>query len=505
MAWDYNTSHNRVKDHLDGMGEIEIKPYTREMDLENLSETRCREIFGAHTYGEIQNLSALVSKRTTKAERQDLVQATHLYQREVGRIATAVGAERIHFQGGRAHLLVHHPLNDGEGIATKAVLLQLVLDRFGVVFSIEFDNLEDVEIRSGADMGTAIGTRNGTDGDRELLFLGAPANHAAKLIAPDAAMRRLTHAIVSVLPDDLGEYVESDGDTFKLKRPMVAELKDLLDKYDINWSPEACAERLGEDREAFPAEKADLWSTTTKIKFDDLSYSNSKLVAAATLYGDVSGFTGYIDGATTDDKKREALRAFHAIRREMAKVVRDDFNGVRVQFQGDRVQGIYHLPSDDAAGVSDEAVRAAVGLQSSFEKVLKKLLPEIAGLGLAVGISRGDTIAARLGERGHRDRICLGEDVLRAERNEERVGKNQIGLSGNVRDHLDDGLSKHFEWDAGKNCYVATGLDQDKLDLAEGAKALESGKPAYITGGTITTIPTAGRVIRPAASHGPGH
>lgn len=110
-----------------------------------------------------------------------------------------------------------------------------------------------------------------------------------------------------------------------------------------------------------------------------------------------------------------------------------------------------------------------------------------------------------LSERGHRDRICLGEDVLRAERNEERVGKIQIGISGNVRDHLDEGLSKQFEWDAGKNCYVATGLDQDKLDLAEGAKALESGKPAYITGGTITTIPTAGRVIRPAASHGPGH
>lgn len=503
MAWDYDRSFDRVQSHLDGMGQIEIKPYTRDMDLETLSETRCRDIYGAHVYAEIRNLSALVSKRTTKAERQELVQATHLFQREVARIATAVGAERIHFQGGRVHLLVHHPINDAAGISRKAVLLQLILDRFGVVFNAEFPNLEDVEIRSGADMGNAIGTRNGTDGDRELLFLGAPANHAAKLLAADTAPRRLTKVMVDELPDDLAAITVKDDDTFKLIRPSADELQDLLDRYSVSWSADACADRLKDDRRQFLAEKAGLWGAATKIKFDELSFTNSKLVSAATLYGDVSGFTAYIDAATTDEAKREALRAFHAIRREMARVVKDDFNGVRVQFQGDRVQAIYHLPNDDAAGISDEAVRAAAGLQSSFEKVLKQLLPKIAGLGLAVGISRGDTIAARLGERAHRDRICLGEEVLRAERNEERVGQYEIGISANVRDHLGADLANEFDWDAAKGCYVATGLDQDKLDLAEGAKALSAGKPAYVTGATITTVPTAGRAIQPAASHGP--
>jgi hypothetical protein len=503
MAWNYDTSYERVKAHLDGMGEIEIKPYTREMDLASLTETRCRDIFGAHIYGEIRNLSALISKRTTKAERQDLIQATHLFQREVAQIATAVDAERIHFQGGRAHLLVHHPINDADGIAKKAVLLQLVLDRFGVVFNEEFPDLEDVEIRSGADMGNAIGTRNGTDGDRELLFLGAPANYAAKLLAPGAAPRRLTKVIADALPDDLAALTDVDGETFKLRRPTAAELQVLLDKYGVDWTPEACQMRLQDDRIQFPADKAELWKTTSRIRFDDLSYTNSKLVAAATLYGDVAGFTAYIDGATTDEKKREALRAFHAIRREMARVVKDDYNGVRVQFQGDRVQGLYHLPTDDEAGVSEEAVRAAVGLQSSFEEVLKTLLPEIADLGLAVGVSRGDTIAARLGERAHRDRICLGADVLRAERNEERVEKNEIGISANVRDHLGEDLADQFVWDDGKGCYVALGLTQSKLDLAEGAKALRAGQPVFVGAGTVSAIPSAGRAIRPAASHGP--
>lgn len=503
MPWNYDTSLDRVQKHLDGMGEIEVVPYTREMDLEGLSETRCRDIFGAHVYGEIRNLSVLVSQRTTKPERQELIQATQIYQREVARIAEKLGAERIVFQGGRAHLLVHHPVADAAGIAKIAVLLQMVLDGFGVAFNTEFDNLEDAEIRSGADMGSAIGTRNGTAGDRELLFIGPAANHAAKLLAPGTAPRRLTKAIADVLPDDLASYVVEDGDTFKLTRPTASALADLLAKYEIDWTADGCAERLAGDRDLFPAASAGLWGTDKKIDFDALSYSTSRLVAGATLFGDVSGFTAYVDSAKTDAEKADALRALHAVRKEMAEVVKKDSAGVRVQFQGDRVEAIFSLPADDAAGVSDEAVRAAVGLQSSFEEVLKKLLPQISGLGLAVGISRGDTIAARLGERAHRDRILLGEEVLRAERNEERVGKNQIGISANVHDHLSTELAAEFGWDAASGCYVATGLDQAKLDLAEAAKAVAAGKPLYIEGPTVTAVPTAGRAIQPAASHGP--
>ena len=60
MAWNREESDRRVRKHLDEMGEIEIKPYTREMDLDNLTETRCRSIHGAHVYAAIRNRAALV-------------------------------------------------------------------------------------------------------------------------------------------------------------------------------------------------------------------------------------------------------------------------------------------------------------------------------------------------------------------------------------------------------------------------------------------------------------
>lgn len=507
MSWNYDRSDERVKKHLDEMGEIEIKPMAREMNLDNLSETVCRDIFGAHVYAEIRNLAELVGELTEPADRQRLIQATHIYQREIARIASAVGAVRIHFQGGRVHLLVYRPINDASEIAAKATLAQLIIDRFGVIFSEEFGDLKDLAIRSGADMGQAIGTRNGTTGDRELLFLGAPANHAAKLMNPGAAARRLTETIFVELDDELGAWArpEDDGDNYRLMRPSAEALEGLLKDRDIEWSAEECRQRVIDDQAAYPADDAGLSGADARIDFDSLSYTNSKLVDGATIYADVSGFTAYIDAAMTDDEKRQALRALHAIRKEMARVIKDDFAGVRVQYQGDRAQGLFHIPRDDASAINNEAVSAAVGLQSSFELVLKSRLPQISHLGLAVGISRGDTIAAKLGERGHRDRICLGQEVLRAEANEELVDAGEIGISSNVREGLSPTLADFFKWRPASNCYVASGLTQDKVDLAEVGKAYDAGKPVYaaptLSGVTITPQPQPhAQPIKPAAS-----
>jgi hypothetical protein len=509
VTWNYQTSHDRVSAHLRGMGEIEVVPLVREMDFDNLTETRCRQIFGAHVYAEARSLPQGVTEETPKDDQREIVQHVHIWQREVARIADTVGAVRIHFQGGRVHAVVYRPIRDAEAIATKAIALQLILDRAALVFNDLFPAMPDLDLRSGSDIGEAIGTRNGSHGDRELLFLGRPANHAAKLLGAGSD-RRLTNEVYFAASVDALAFVEPEPDEsvgqYRLVRPTAEGLQRFLDDLGIVWSVDACRTRVAADKASFPASAAGVHSTTEKIVFDDLSYSNSKIVDAATLYGDVSGFTAYIDGATTDEERMKALRAFHAIRREMADVVKQDFNGVRVQYQGDRVQGLFHLPTDDAAGISNEAVRAAVGLQSSFERVLKALMPEIASLGIAVGVSRGTTIAARLGERGHRDRICLGWEVLRAERNEERVGKKQIGISQNVKDNLDADLAAHFTWDTAAGCHVATGLDYQALDLAASAKGYATGRSASIVTSTagpiISTVPNVGRSVKPSTSWG---
>lgn len=78
MSWNYDRSLERISDHLDNLGEITIEKLKREADLDNLlSETNCREIFGAHVYAQLAGLAPRASD--TDLSDQDfkrLIQAT---------------------------------------------------------------------------------------------------------------------------------------------------------------------------------------------------------------------------------------------------------------------------------------------------------------------------------------------------------------------------------------------------------------------------------------------
>jgi class 3 adenylate cyclase len=516
MAWDYDKSLERIEAHLDGMGKIEVKQLVREANLDALlTETVCRDIYGAHVYVEILGVAALASADDfgTSTDYKRLIQAVHVYQREVSRIvegSSMFDAVRVHFQGTKLHSLFYRPIEDGEELAAKAVLLALVLREFvRSVFNPAYPAYSDFDIAAGIDLGSAIGTRNGTKGDRELLFLGAPANHAAKIMS-SAGRLLLTEAVYDALPDDLQALCSEVGDSVYRLRPVEGEdLGELLEERGIEWDVEESAERVRKDKERFPLSLISYGSATAKIDLDDLSIYNNKRVLAATLFGDVAGFTAYIDAAETEEERQEALRVFHAIRKEQARVIRDDYPGLRVQFQGDRVQGLFHLPEDDGAKIAETAIEAAVGLQSSMEHTVKHCLPEAKDLHLAVGVDLGTTLVSKLGTRGHRDRICIGEAVGGAESNEERCGGGMIGVSKAVCGLLPEDLGKHFSWNAEAGCYAADGLTADKVELAgEAAKVYASGASLYMGvadgGVSVTRREKPGtKPVKPPRSYAP--
>jgi class 3 adenylate cyclase len=170
-----------------------------------------------------------------------------------------------------------------------------------------------------------------------------------------------------------------------------------------------------------------------------------------------------------------------------------------VQFQGDRVQGLFHMPKDDEEKIATEAVEAAIGLQSSIEKTIKKKLPEAKDLRLAVGVDLDTTLVSKLGTRAHRDRICLGEPVENAASHEEDCDGGQIGISKHVYEALPELLSKHFTYDKTKCCYVAKDLTWDKVEQAERAAAYAGGAPVFIHS-TGSGIKVSGEEARGARS-----
>ena len=514
MTWNYDRSRDRIQAHLDVMGDVTMEKLVREADLNNLlSETNCREIFGAHVYVQISNFPQLASQDADDDDSyKELIRAVHIYQREIGRIVEWVqifDALRVHFQGPKLHALIYRPIDDDEELAARAVLLQLVIKDFvKSVFNPAFTDCDDFLIAGGADLGDVVGTRNGSKGDRELLFIGSPANAAAKIVS-SAGQLHITSNIYDVLGDDLKEICEdSGGDVYRIAAVGRDELDEKLERYGIGWDRDASAKRIDEDIEKFPLRDICFGSADVAIDLDSLSIRNSKRVLAASIFADVSGFTKYIEACQTEDDKKSALRVFHAIRKETSRVIRNDFSGLRIQFQGDRAQGLVHLPKDNDEKIIERAVNTAIGIQSSMEHAIKDCLPEAADLSMAVGIDIGTTLVSKLGTRAHRDRICLGEAVEHAAINEERVDGKQIGISSDAYDVLSKDLKDHFSYDRRAGCYVATGLTEDKLELAAKAAVYQAGGAFFIkpssSGITINKEESASATkVIPARSYAP--
>lgn len=511
MSWNYDVSRERIRKRLENAGEIEIEKLARDADLRSLlSETVCREIFGAHVYVDVPNFAKLATEIDGEEYRR-VIQAVHLYQREVSRIVEDEGifdGVRVHFQGPKLHALFFRPIDGAADLATKAVLLQAVLREFvDSVFNPAFPNLENVDISGGADIGNAIGTQDGMKGDRELLFLGAPANYAAKIIM-NAGQLRMTARVYDQLPKEIQRFcLKADDGNYAFGSVGHAALQNLLEKAGVKWNLGASTKRLDEDKRKFPLKDIQYSDAEELIELDSLGITNNKRVTAASLFADVDGFTAYVDSAKTTEQKKAALRVLHAIRHEMAAVIKHDFDGLRIQYQGDRAQALLHLPKDDLSAIAEKAVEMAAGLQASMEYTLKECLPESAALKLAVGIDVDLTLVSKLGIRGERDRICIGLGVAEAEECQERCKGGEVGVTSQTHGMLDASMRKQFTYDDDRAIYVAVGFTAEKTERLKKAAAYASGGPVFVRSGRSGVDITSGegtgaRQVLPSRSYG---
>jgi class 3 adenylate cyclase len=512
MSWNYQTSVDRIQEHLADLGEISVEKLKKEADLFNLlSETNCREIFGSHVYVPVSNFATLASSANGRDEIKRMIQSVHVYQREVSRIVEDLfDGLRVHFQGSRLHTLFYRPIDDGAELSTRAVLLQMVLRDFvKSVFNPAFPASDDYMISGGGDIGSVIGTQDGVRGDRELLFVGAAANHAAHAIG-SLGKFRVTRQIYEELYDDLQAFCTLIPDTepqlYEVENVSSADLKILCEDAGIDWDSGKSAERVEEDRKQFPLTDISYGSAEVLIDVDALSITNNKRVLAASVLADLSGFTAYIDSAVTDAQKEQALRVMHAVRKEFARVLTVDFEGVRIQYQGDNVQAIFHLPEDDEKAIVKKAFKAAAALQSSMETSLKDCLPAAKDLHLAVGIDVGMTLVSKLGSRGARDRICIGEAVETAAGVQQVLVEDEIGISKRCHDALPVEYQELFAEDSARDCYVAKGVRAEKLERLEGAEKYASGRPVFVSrtakGTAVSAVQVTGaRQITPSRTY----
>lgn len=413
-----------------------------EAPIAHIPNNRAVIVDGVHVYVQLIDYQALLLEgaRETEASHKRLLQALHLHYSATDRVVEQFEVQRVDYHGPRLHAVVVTPPGDERARVLKALAFATTVKNTIEEAGRRLGGSRLVtRVRIGIDTGMAVAVNSGRRAEPEPLFLGQPANYAAKLAEGDEPGIFVSDRVRQVLNE----------------RPlsMVSEERVALTAHDQHryanmsqgrpyWDSDDGFTRARVD-EAVRSLQADATLSTITanegvfafhhhepplrtIRFEDLMPSNSIRMAMVSTFADISGFTAYVDACIAGGRVQEMTSNLHVIRGELAECARDDFGARKVRFIGDCLHALIakgtRLETDKGPSV-EEATRLAGGLRSSFD-LCKATLTGTDTLGLAIGVELGPTPVTRLGIRGDRSVRCAAS---RAVSTSEAV---QSGLEG---------------------------------------------------------------------------
>ncbi|WP_235919462.1 adenylate/guanylate cyclase domain-containing protein [Aureimonas psammosilenae] len=355
----------------------------------------------------------------------------NLHYRAVHRILRRCEAVLVDFHNQRLHSVVTKPYGSKAMRLRRAVAIaQLVIDvlsRTG-----EDSDHPAARVRVGIDSGLALAVSNGRRGHREPLFLGEPANHAAKRSGGGKGTGiYLTHNARGALA-----YPKvADPDS----APLTAdEIERCREAAGLGVSADDIVREWRADLEANPIGGFEFSGHTPpfgNLDFETLSARNSRRQDAASVYADIDGFTDYVSrSVVSDTAAKHVVRALHVLRSELDAVLHADFGGRKVRFVGDCVHGLLAegtARSTDAEETVTNMTLCAAAMRSSFELALGKLAAvgtDATSLGLAIGFEYGPITATRLGMKGDLVRCSVSRGVLGSEAEQRRCGGDETAI-----------------------------------------------------------------------------
>ena len=185
-TWNHDRAVKHIKAKIADVKDVTIKDYVRDMSLEKIKTNEAYRVSGSHLYVDILNMDDILG--TTKTEgvtsHSRTLKFLNQHYRAVARILDETEAKRIDFHNQRLHAIITKPYNTEDGAEASRVhqavaIAQLIIDVLQETGDADED-IPSAKVRVGVDTGKALAVNNGRNGYREPLFLGRPANHAAK-------------------------------------------------------------------------------------------------------------------------------------------------------------------------------------------------------------------------------------------------------------------------------------------------------------------------------------
>ena len=444
MVWNRNEADKRIRKHLTTVPELDLNISLSEHFERVQKDRAAAKAIGrgsnghallvrcVHLYGVLLDFDDLVSDNgvETEATHARVLTFLNAHFRVWDAIVDSEGATRVDYHGPRLHAIVTQPAADEPDRIAQAVALahKLTLAAHRVGAEYGFPS----RIRFGVDTGNCLAMSTGRDHEQDILYLGSPANHAAKLAEAEST-EGIFLSDNAKLKLGEGDLRKTDQGTFELSEDYIQQVANRYRFESLDRATEAVAADMENDPQFnFFRPMPPLF----KLKFADLMPSHSARIGASSLFADIDGFTAYVDNAINHGEAgvREAVKNIHVLREELNDVLQRDFGGKRVRFVGDCIQGL--LAEGDAEDSPTQSVTSACmcasGMRSSFS-----LAQEIVGgmdeLDLAVGVEYGQVPVTRIGKRGAESiRSAAGAAVIASERCQKTLEGGGIVLGANA-------------------------------------------------------------------------
>jgi class 3 adenylate cyclase len=438
MSWNEARSRKRIREHLKTVPQFDehitlakrasVMAEDRGL-MATLPQRRAFVVEGAHVYGQLLDFDKLVADKNnqeTEESHRNVLRSLDMHYRLWDSIIDNDESDRVDYHGARLHAIVTAPEGDPRGQTERAVALAVKLNEATkrVAAAYGFPS----RIRFGIDQGKCVAMTTGRAHEKDTLFFGAPANHAAKLaaardeegifVAPGAQSAAGSSASRKTYTGDIAfdeGFVAQASQRHQFTR---------LDEAAGRLIAEAKLERLFVFHRPTPPLSA--------LKFSQLSPANSARMGMASLFADIDGFTAFVDAAIRSGSEgiKHAASAIHVIREELNDVLTEDSEGKRVRFVGDCIHGVLAVGQlkDDVPASIDQAVMCASGMKDSF-LLCQEIVGGIDTLGLAIGIEYGPVPLTRIGLRGENSvRCAAGRAIVMSERAQQSLEGSGLRL-----------------------------------------------------------------------------
>jgi class 3 adenylate cyclase len=418
---------------------------------------------GVHVYANLMDYNdrLVENGHETEASHAQALQLLHLHYSGCDQLIAAFGIQRVDFHGSRLHAVVlmpagaEHERSRIERAVAFAAAFRRMVERSAARFGAGFRT----RVRIGIDSGPAVAVSSGKRTESEPLFIGSPANYAAKLAEGDEAGVFLSPRVVRA------RRSASSTGTFDVERlDAIDEASVLAGRFFAGGAELSSKAQLEQAFDALVTERDSLTKSVQAsaeavfrfhykqpplktIDFLEHPPSDAIRMPMASVFADIDGFTAYVDQSIASGTVAQAVANLHVMRGEMAAVMRDDFGGRKVRFVGDCLHAIIaegDARKTDEAKTIRSAVLAASGIRSSFD-LCRTRLPGAAGLGIAIGIELGPTPLCRLGLHGPQNSVrcsssratCLSEiEQRRCGGAETALGETAYGEGGPLIQHV---------------------------------------------------------------------